>query len=63
MNRPLWQLPVEILGGAHLVQAGDTADADLPEILGDPPDRRWPCQAGPTNKDALVRLRIAGDEL
>ncbi len=54
---------IEVLEGTELFEPRDTAEADLLEILGDPPQFRLACQAHLKNEAGLVRLRIADDEL
>jgi ferredoxin len=54
---------VEVLEGAELLEPREGAEAELFELLGDPPTHRLACQAKIKRADGIVRLRIAGDEI
>jgi ferredoxin len=54
---------IEILAGAEFFEPRETAEAELLEILGDPPRFRLACQAKLKKSEGVIRLRIADEEL
>jgi ferredoxin len=54
---------IEILAGAELFEPREPEEADLLEILGDPPHIRLACQAKLKKAAGRVRLRIADEEI
>ncbi len=54
---------IEVLEGAELLEPRVGAEAELLDILGDPPAFRLACQAKIKAANGIVRLRIAGDEI
>jgi ferredoxin len=54
---------IEVVEGAELLEPREGAEAELLEILGDPPQYRLACQAKVSGGQGLIRLRIADDEI
>jgi 2Fe-2S ferredoxin len=54
---------IEVFEGAHLLEPRESAEAELLELLGDPPTYRLACQAKLTRAPGLIHLRIADDEI
>jgi ferredoxin len=52
-----------VVEGAELLEPRQGAEAELLDLLGDPPSYRLACQAKLTRTEGLIRLRIAGDEI
>jgi 2Fe-2S ferredoxin len=54
---------IEVVEGADLLEAREGAEAELLDLLGDPPAYRLACQAKIKPIAGFVRLRLAGDEI
>lgn len=49
---------IEVFEGAELLEPREGAEAELLELLGDPPAYRLACQAKLTREKGVIRLRI-----
>ncbi|HMI88162.1 MAG TPA: 2Fe-2S iron-sulfur cluster-binding protein [Polyangiaceae bacterium] len=54
---------IEVLEGLEFFEPREGAEAELLDLLGDPPSHRLACQAKLRPEDGLIRLCIADDEI